>query len=85
MGKDELKARLREKVCDIEFTKADGSLRLMKATLHESHLPPLDPAKTTTVKKVNEDVKTVYDFEAKGWRSFRWDSLKTVDGEKFTL
>jgi len=33
-------------------------------------------------KKVNEEVIPVYDLDAKGWRSFRWDSVKQV---RFTL
>jgi hypothetical protein len=33
-------------------------------------------------KKTNEEVMPVYDLDAKGWRSFRWDSIKQV---RFTL
>jgi hypothetical protein len=29
-------------------------------------------------RKVNEDVMPVFDLEAGGWRSFRWDSIKSV-------
>ena len=29
-------------------------------------------------KKTNEDVCPVFDLDAQGWRSFRWDSIKSV-------
>ena len=29
-------------------------------------------------KKANEEIMPVYDLDAKGWRSFRWDSIKQV-------
>ena len=33
-------------------------------------------------KKINEDVMPVFDMEAGHWKSFRWDSIKSVS---FTL
>ena len=39
------------------------------------------PKKTKAVKKekkTNEDVCPVFDLDAQGWRSFRWDSIKSV-------
>ena len=36
-------------------------------------------------KKVNPDVQAVYDIEAQGWRSFRWDSVQTVNGKNFVI
>ena len=32
----------------------------------------------TKERKVNEDVLAVYDVDAEGWRSFRWDSLTQI-------
>jgi hypothetical protein len=29
-------------------------------------------------RKVNEEVMPVYDLESKAWKSFRWDSIKSV-------
>jgi hypothetical protein len=29
-------------------------------------------------RKVNEEVMPVYDMESEAWRSFRWDSDKSV-------
>ena len=68
---------LREGVVDICFTKKDGSDRAMKCTLNQDSIPVEFTPKGTT-HKVNDESLAVFDVEVKGWRSFRWDSLKTV-------
>lgn len=72
------------------FTKKDGTEREMKCTTNAALIPsaPIveavhetntdNPVDFPKVKKVNEDVMPVYDLEAQGWRSFRWDSVKEV-------
>ena len=77
MNRTTVKAKLQSNIISIVFEKNDGSLREMRATLVEDHLPEL---KGTSTKKENPDVQTVYDIEAKGWRSFRWDRLRSVEG-----
>lgn len=67
----------------ITFTKKDGSEREMKCTTSRDLVPQVvtesdEPKKE---KKPNEDVYAVYDLEANGWRSFRWESVKTVTFE----
>lgn len=63
------------------FLKKDGSERTMKCTTSDS-LVPQEPIVENAVpkkeKKQNDDVCPVYDIEAQGWRSFRWDSVKEV-------
>lgn len=39
---------------------------------------PIDFPAAKKPKKVNEEVMSVYDLEAKAWKSFRWDSVKQV-------
>ena len=80
-GKDWLKSVLNESVVTITFTKTDGTERVMKCTLDRKVVPE----KVHETKRINEqvravsdDVLPVYDIEAQGWRSFRWDSIKTV-------
>lgn len=86
MGKSDVIERLIEKVCHIQFEKLDGTVRDMKATLLEILLPEQAAPKEGAVKKaLNPDVFSVWDTEAEGWRSFRWDRLKTVDGENFVV
>ena len=79
-----LKGHLAYGPTTIVFTKKDGTERTMTCTTK----PELVPAESIVEgvvkkeKKVNEEVIPVYDLDAKGWRSFRWDSVKQV---RFTL
>lgn len=69
-----IKQALLENECEVEFTKKDGSVRVMKCTL-KSDLVGTYEKKTEKVKEVNEEVCPVYDLEKKEWRSFRFDSV----------
>ena len=62
----------------ITFTKKDGSERIMSCTLNPE-LTESYEKKTERTKEQNVDVCPVFDLEAKGWRSFRYDSVKTVE------
>ena len=75
---------LHQKVCKVVFTKVNGDTRVMHATLNESLLPQqvdLEEHIQKKTKKPNPDVLAVYDVDANGWRSFRWDSLKDFNTE----
>lgn len=72
----------------VEFTKSDGSRRVMICTLNEDHGAKYhsndsDVTKPTTSARkdraVNNEVRTVWDCEAGAWRSFRWDRLIRVE------
>ncbi len=79
-----LKSHLAYGPTTVIFTKKDGTERVMNCTTN-SELVPAEPIVETVEKKekkVNEEVMRVYDLDAKGWRSFRWDSIKQV---RFTL
>lgn len=74
--REQLIQHLKTQVCEVVFTKVDGSLRTMKATLEESALPPTTPPKEgAKPRPENLDLINVWDTEASGWRSFRLDSL----------
>jgi hypothetical protein len=82
IGKDWLKSVLRDGVAVVKFEKNDGTERVMKCTLKQD----LVPQKVYETKRINEQVRAVsdevlpvYDVEANGWRSFRWDSIKSVE------
>ncbi len=64
----------------LTFTKKDGSDRVMKCTTNPTYIMFKDPSilESKSDRKVNEDVLPVFDLEAGGWRSFRWDSIKSV-------
>jgi hypothetical protein len=61
----------------ITFTKKDGTERVMNCTLSESVLPAREP--DSEVKPHSPDVQPVWDVDAGGWRSFRWDSVIAFD------
>jgi hypothetical protein len=76
--KDGIIANLKERTCEVTFTKKNGDMRVMQCTLMESVLPAAkkdEPLTQKKVRAVNEEVCVVYDVNAPGWRSFRWDSV----------
>jgi len=81
MDTQEIKNLLHENVCEIVFTKVDGTDRTMRCTLLEQYLPP-SPSNDTSAKKSNPNTLIVWDLDAVGWRSFRTASLKTIQPTK---
>ena len=80
--KTEIIDSLHKQICKVIFTKANGDTRIMHCTLKEDELPAqTDLEEHIQKKKPNPDVLAVWDVEAKGWRSFRWDSLKEFKTE----
>jgi hypothetical protein len=78
--KHQLKEFCQNGVVTVVFTKADGSERTMKATLLPEYV---NNGKTLLQESENKrpenpDVLAVWDVDAKGWRSFRIDSIKGV-------
>ena len=80
VGQDWLKGLLKDTVVTVVFTKADGTEREMKATLQESVLPEVqqDFGSDAPVRAKSKDALSVWDVDANGWRSFRWDSIKSI-------
>lgn len=88
-----LKEFLHQNVCNVVFEKVDGSLREMKCTLHPDLIPAIihdsdKPARKTPTE--NPDVIKVYDLEADGWRSFRYENVIDIawsitENDKFGL
>jgi hypothetical protein len=71
---------LRNSSCDIQFTKVDGTLRKMNCTLHEDLLPHKTTTdEKTSTRKENVDIQSVFDLDLGDWRSFRWDSLQSIE------
>ena len=80
MDRNQLIETLRTNVCEVTFTKVDGSLRVMPCTLKEGIVPPyeakLDDTKSPRAK--NESVLSVWCLDAGSWRSFRVDNVTEV-------
>ena len=68
---------------DVTFTKVNGEIRNMTCTLAKDLLPEVSETITTSIllnetvkpRKVNTEAVKVWDLDAKGWRSFRIDSV----------
>lgn len=75
-----LRSHLKFGPVTITFTKKDGSERIMKCTTNPTYIMFKDPSilESKREKKVNEDIMPVYDLESDAWKSFRWDSIKSV-------
>jgi hypothetical protein len=77
---------LKTEVVDIEFKKLTGDVRLLTCTLNPDSLPKAkaeDPLSQKKVREVNPEVCAVFDTINQGWRSFRWDSVISVNGETY--
>lgn len=59
----------------VTFIKKNGSERVMRCTLREDLIPAV------FVDDANKEVVSVYDLDVKDWRSFRMDSIKTVQND----
>jgi hypothetical protein len=76
-SKNWLRTLLREQNVSVTFQKIDGSERTMLCTLSEVKIPAENrPKGASTVK--NDQSLAVFDVEKQGWRSFRWDSIKSI-------
>jgi hypothetical protein len=80
-----LKGHLAYGPTSVTFLKKDGSERVMNCTTNKEYIPlslQESSSDSQKIKKKNEDVIPVFDIESQAWRSFRWDSIKSVS---FTL
>lgn len=80
--KNLLSERLKTETVTVRFKKVSGEERTMVCTLQESVIPPAtteDPLSQKKVRAVSPEVCSVWDIEANGWRSFRWENVISVE------
>ena len=80
--KSDLKTLLEQNVLVVDFTKLNGDKRVMTCTLREDMKPRAtkdDAMSQKAVREVSDAVVSVWDVNAKGWRSFRYDRINAVD------
>lgn len=78
-SKEWLIEALRGGVIGVEFTKVDGTKRVMSCTLDEDIIPAdMMPKDTGVSRTKSTEALAVFDVENAGWRSFRWDSITGV-------
>lgn len=69
---------LRNAQITVNFTKVDGSERVMRCTLQDRFLPELNaPATSVSVHPAYTNF-TVWDLDEQAWRSFKANSLRSV-------
>jgi len=79
--KNEIQSLLKQGLCEVTFTKVDGTVRTMPCTLREDLLPPAkheDPLSTKKVREVNEAVMVAYCTDKQAWRSFRVENVISI-------
>lgn len=80
--KADLKNQLEQNVVVVDFTKLNGDKRVMTCTLREDMKPAAtktDAMSTKKVREISDAVVSVWDVNAKGWRSFRYDRINAVN------
>lgn len=76
-GRKILLEDLKRGVVEVQFTKVDGTPRIMRCTLMPQLLPPNhNPMEEHEFHVKNPNVIAVWDTQNKGWRSFRVDSIE---------
>ncbi len=67
----------------VTFTKKDMSIRNMICTQDFDYIPsefqPKPKSEGEPTRVLSDDVARVYDFEAKGWRSFPYDQVIEIN------
>jgi hypothetical protein len=73
-----LKSMLAMGPVTVSFKKKDGTERKMNCTLQEGVVVPHEKT-TDRVKEINDEVCAVWDIDKGAWRSFRYDSIVTIN------
>jgi hypothetical protein len=73
---------LKHNTCVVSFTKVNGETRNMPCTLQETVVPKrvlMEDKIGAPARKVNTDVLSVWCTDKNEWRSFRLDSITSVE------
>lgn len=69
----------------VTFTKVDGTIRELNCTLRPDLLPVVEfvelveGAEPKKERKVNPNIQTAFDLDKKEWRSFKYDSVISIE------
>ena len=77
---EKLKETLRKETLVVTFNKLDGDERVMTCTKSFDVNP--EESRPKTDKDSKAGTVTVWDLNAKGWRSFRYDRITKVEEQK---
>jgi len=76
-----LMEQLTTEVLEVTFLKINGDKRIMTCTLKDDIKPKatrIDPMSQKAIRTLSDKVCSVWDINAKGWRSFRYDNVQEV-------
>lgn len=84
MNIEQLRELLRTDIVTVIFTKKDGSKREMICTTIQDYLPKIgNPCSEIVLIPRETGIVTVWDLEQSAWRSFRFDSVKSIETDYF--
>lgn len=83
MNIDELRDLLKTDIVTINFTKKDGTRREMHCTLLDEYLPVMNEPNPNIKYGPSPSIITAWDLEQNAWRSFKFDSVKSIDTDYF--
>jgi hypothetical protein len=78
---EQLNQMLREQILTVTFLKLDGDQRVMACTKSQTVIPEASLPKTGREPKPG--TINVWDVNARGWRSFRYDRVQSVETTVF--
>ena len=79
MDIDELREALKTGLATIHFLKKDGTVREMHCTLKPEFLPVMPEPNPRLTYGPSPTIVTVWDLEQNAWRSFKFDSIQSID------
>jgi hypothetical protein len=74
----QLHTLLKNGVITVEFTKVDGTNRVMKCTLNSAYLPEVTQGLGHIMSEADSARFVVWDVEIQDWRAFRVENVKSV-------
>ena len=79
MRKSDVLSLLSDGIVVVNFTKVDGSTRVMMATLDSDVVADGTATEAKSNMRVGDTSQPVWDIEVNGWRAFKWDSVTSVN------
>lgn len=80
MTREDLINQLKISEVTINFTKKDGTERVLVGTLDPARLPVRESTEETK-REISTDAIAVWDTEIDEWRSFNFANVISIDGE----
>lgn len=77
----EVREILKENIVEVVFAKRDGTERRMYCTLINEFLPSKGELILTQPSEPSDNIITCWDLECDDWRSFRLDTVKSLEAE----